>query len=223
MLTRFKNSKVKDKLAMLVGVFTLGFVLFALIAFNTLNEIKIQGPYYNRIAAGKDMIADVLPPPLFIVESYVTAIRMTIASSDSEMDELLGRAKRQRALFDERHQFWVNDTVITDPKVKQALLKDAYEPAKAFFEVRDSQFIPAVKRGDMKTANALIRGPLKRYYVQHRSFIDPMIEDLKIANKNVENEADQVVYSRTLWLIFLSVFFIVATSIGAGYGLSRSI
>jgi hypothetical protein len=31
---------------------------------------------YNRIVQGKDLLADVLPPPEFIVESHLTANRI---------------------------------------------------------------------------------------------------------------------------------------------------
>jgi methyl-accepting chemotaxis protein len=223
MLNKFKNSKVKAKLAILIGVFTVGFLLFAMVAFQTIEEIKVNGPYYNRIARGKDLIADVLPPPEFIVESYMTAIRMMHISSPAEKTELMARAQRQRREFEERHIYWENDTLIDNDRIKRALLVDAYEPAKAFFEMRDNQYIPAIERGDKRRAEQLAFGPLKRYYVQHRAVIDPMLSDIRAYNKEIETEANQIVVQRTYWLLVLAVLIIIITSFGAGYGLSRSI
>ena len=48
-----------------------GFVLFGIIATVTLNELKIAGPRYQKISLGKDLIADVVPPPQFLVESFL--------------------------------------------------------------------------------------------------------------------------------------------------------
>jgi methyl-accepting chemotaxis protein len=33
----------------------------------------VNGPVYQEIVNGKDLIADILPPPLYIVESYMLA------------------------------------------------------------------------------------------------------------------------------------------------------
>jgi methyl-accepting chemotaxis protein len=33
----------------------------------------VNGPVYQEIVYGKDLIADILPPPLYIVESYMLA------------------------------------------------------------------------------------------------------------------------------------------------------
>lgn len=224
MLNRFKNSKVKTKLLFLIGVFTLGFVLFAAVAFETINEIKVNGPYYNRVVRGKDLIADILPPPEFIVESYLTVLRYASASPD-ERAELLQRARRQRSVYEERHAFWQKDELVlaNDSGIRQRMLEDAYKPAMAFFNLRDSQFFPAVQRGDMKRANAIAQGPLKTYYLEHRAVIEEMIEDINADNAAVEKEASSVVDSRTRYLIFLAIFIVIATSLGAGYGLSRSI
>jgi methyl-accepting chemotaxis protein len=46
-----------------VALFMLGFILFGLVAYSTLNTLRIKGPYYNQIILGKDLVADILPPP----------------------------------------------------------------------------------------------------------------------------------------------------------------
>ena len=43
------------------------------ISSKSLNVVKIGGPLYDRIVQGKDLIADVLPPPAYIIEAYLTA------------------------------------------------------------------------------------------------------------------------------------------------------
>jgi methyl-accepting chemotaxis protein len=225
MLNRFKNSKVKAKLAFLVGVFTLGFVVFALVAFDTIQEIRVNGPYYNRVVRGKDLIADILPPPEFIVESYLTVLRCVSGPTPGERAELLQRARRQRLEYEERHAYWQKDTLVlaNDTSVRQDMLENAYKPAMAFFNLRDNEFFPALERGDLKRANALARGPLKLYYLEHRAVIEAMIDDINTDNTIVEKEAATVVDSRTRWLVILAIFIVLTTSLGAGYGLSRSI
>ena len=68
------NARIKAKLFLLLGVSIGGFVLFALFSFSTLNELKVNGKLYKRIVQGKDLIADVLPPPEYIIETYLISL-----------------------------------------------------------------------------------------------------------------------------------------------------
>jgi hypothetical protein len=65
--------RTHSRIALLIGPFTLGFGFFGAVAFNVLGAVKINGPYYRSIEQGKDVIADVLPPPEYLVESYLNA------------------------------------------------------------------------------------------------------------------------------------------------------
>jgi hypothetical protein len=41
--------------------------------------VKANGPIYVKIAQGKDLIADILPPPEYIIESYLNCLQMVEA------------------------------------------------------------------------------------------------------------------------------------------------
>ena len=56
---------------MLVGMMSLLvflFVLFAGRAFYTVASVRVGGATYDKIIEGKDLVADVLPPPEYIIE-----------------------------------------------------------------------------------------------------------------------------------------------------------
>jgi len=38
-----------------------------------LGEVKVGGPIYDKIKLGNDLIADILPPPEYVIESYLEA------------------------------------------------------------------------------------------------------------------------------------------------------
>jgi hypothetical protein len=38
-----------------------------------LSQLKVGGPLYNQIKLGNDLIADILPPPEYVIESYLEA------------------------------------------------------------------------------------------------------------------------------------------------------
>jgi len=47
----------------LLLVLVIGYTIFGLLSFSTLNILRIHGNLYNQIIMSKDLIADVLPPP----------------------------------------------------------------------------------------------------------------------------------------------------------------
>ena len=57
------NQTIETKLRLMVGSALLGFTLFGTFAYYTMTVVKVTGPYYQRIAQSKDLIADILPPP----------------------------------------------------------------------------------------------------------------------------------------------------------------
>src|SRR6187402_2746138 len=121
-------------MAVLLGVFGVAFAAFALVAFRVINTVKVNGPVYHRIVQGKDLIADVLPPPEYIIESYLLVLQMENTSDPATLAQLIDRGKSLRADFDTRHQFWIEDL---DPgTLKDTMVVQAYRPAMEFFQVR---------------------------------------------------------------------------------------
>ena len=87
------NAKIKAKLFLLLGVSIGGFVLFTLFSFSTLNELKINGKLYKRIVQGKDLIADVLPPPEYIIETYLISLQLIDETNPQTINSLIEKAK----------------------------------------------------------------------------------------------------------------------------------
>jgi methyl-accepting chemotaxis protein len=70
-----KLGQLTIKRAMLgFGIVATGAVgLLAYNSFNTIEQVKIGGHAYTDIAEGKDLIADILPPPLYPVDAFARA------------------------------------------------------------------------------------------------------------------------------------------------------
>jgi methyl-accepting chemotaxis protein len=59
--------------AIVVSLGLIGSIGLSRFAFE---DLKVNGPVYQEIVYGKDLIADILPPPLYVVESYMLANEM---------------------------------------------------------------------------------------------------------------------------------------------------
>ena len=218
----FNKLKINSRLALLIGGFALGFILFTLIAFNTLNALKITGYKYNQIVASKDAIADVLPPPKYIIESYLLAQLMSDPANKAEVGKLIENGRALRQEYDTQQQFWLKDNLLP-ADVRRALTIDSHDPALQFFAIRDDQLIPAVQRGDYVRAAAVINGPLRQSYEKHRDGVDRVVKGSRQFNEEVETESRELVGQRSVALIVLSVLILGVFGLGLGSIISRSI
>ncbi|HEX8551220.1 MAG TPA: methyl-accepting chemotaxis protein [Abditibacteriaceae bacterium] len=222
-MNSLRRLNVKSKLALLIGCFVVSFIAFALVARNTLEQAKVNGPYYEKIIKGNILIADILPPPAFIVQSYAIVLQMLNTTDRAERDELEKRGAGLRKEYEEAHQKWVVDTKVDDPAIKKLLLEDSYKPAMAFYDLRDRQFLPAMKRGDRARAFAVATGDMDRFYHQHRLVIDDIVKAANAYNLNIENQVKTEIDRRTTWLVVSSIAVLALIGLGLGVGLSRSI
>ena len=93
---------LRKRLFALVVAFSVVFLAFALVATVSMRKIAINGGLYTEIVNGKDVIADVLPPPNYVIESYLLIHQMLETSDPDQISDLVARSKRLREEYDTR-------------------------------------------------------------------------------------------------------------------------
>src|SRR5688572_2458609 len=200
-MRRFANLNISTKLSALVGVFIAGFLTYALISWGTLGRVKIQGELYHDIVQGKDLIADILPPPMYIIESYLIAMQLSGENDKAVVADLVRRGQGLKQEYEARHSHWLQHL---PPGVALETLRSRAHPAAAeFFALRDRELVPAVVAGDLERAQRLVRGPMARHYEDHRRAIDEIVKVTVLANSQTEQRATEFVTSATRWLVAL--------------------
>src|SRR6185369_16804864 len=114
-----RNLRFARRLAILVGICAAGFLLYGLWSFRTLAELRVNGPLYQDVIQGKDLIADVLPPPLYIIESFLVAQQLAAATNQVDRDQLAQRLRTLHAQQIARAQYWLSRPL--DPSLAQTL------------------------------------------------------------------------------------------------------
>src|SRR6266849_2720735 len=108
-MNSFRNLKIRKKLWLLTGIFCVGCLSFGLFSYSTLNQVKINGPIYQSIADGKDLISDILPPPEYIIESYLVVLQMAGETDSARLGKLVERCRSLRTDYESRHAFWLKE------------------------------------------------------------------------------------------------------------------
>ncbi len=197
-----------------------GFVAFGVVAYVTVSELKINGKRYHRIVQGKDLVADVVPPQEFLVETYLTVHQMLGETDRRRLDDLIRQGQELRAAFEERHAHW--EKTLAPGPLREALLKDGYEPGAEFLRVKDEEFVPAVRRGDTEAARVIAETRLKPLYEQHRKALLDVVQLARQATQREEREALALARQRTTLVPVVGIL-LAAVTVSIGLFLSRRI
>lgn len=215
--TRYKLS---SKLFLLIAAFLVIFVVFASISYNTLSRLRVNGPVYLEIVQGKDLIADILPPPEYIIEAYLVTLQILGETEAEQIQTFLEKGKALKADYLTRHEFWAN--TLPAGQMKDILAKQSYTPAMAFFDLRDNQFIPAIQKGNKAKATELVFGAMRDQYELHRKAIDEVVSLSTTRNASVEAAAASAIKTKTRVMIMVALVGILGLC-GLAFVITRSI
>ena len=198
-----KNLRIGSKLSLIALIASAGFIIFNILGYTAFNFLKINGPLYQRITQGKDTIADVLPPPKYIIESYLLVLQMSDEMNAEVPERLISESKRLRREYEERQAFWLKE--LPEGQLKNEMVKLSDEPAREFYKIRDEEFIPLLQRGEIYNARVLALQKLKPLYEKHRKHIDRVVELARQANKDDERYAREIIFKINLQLILIGL------------------
>jgi PAS domain S-box-containing protein len=209
---------VNAQISLLLITFLAGFALASSVVYSAFNHLQVNGPIYKRVVQGKDLVADILPPPEYLIEAYLVTLEMANADA-SALPALVERSRKLREEYEQRHQFWMSN--LPDGKLKTLMVEDAYQPGLAFLELRDQRFIPALLAGDHGAAQELLPLMAKKY-AEHRAVIDEVVELANARNSADERSAAEMIADkkRLLVLLFLGIMSVVGL---LGWFISRSV
>jgi HAMP domain-containing protein len=201
-----RQSQLAGRLTFLVAIFAVLFLVFGFTTWRTLEQVRVKGPIYNEIILGKDLIADVLPPPEYIIESYLLVLQEAEETDTSRIAQLVERGERLRLDYESRQEFWRRE--LAPDELKDFMTVAAAKSATEFFRIRDEQFVPALRAGDRERARALIP-IMNRHYEAHRLAIDQVVAISTKRNAEHEKEADAVIAERQRTLVLLAVLILL--------------
>ncbi|MFO1041493.1 MAG: methyl-accepting chemotaxis protein [Planctomycetaceae bacterium] len=216
-----KLSMINKLFAMVVGI-SVGIAAVGALNYQSLQTVKVNGPHYQNLVMGKDLIADTLPPPIYITESFGAAHQILddVQNESHNLQALLTRYRTTESEYNTRFDFWRKSNL--NDAMKDVLLKETAEPANEFFKVMKTKFIPAAEKGDVETLQKLIRGELNALYTQQADAIAKLVKLTNEYNANVESIAATTVW-RSTWLSIGSTIVLIAATLGLGLYVARQI
>ena len=219
-MSRISDLSMNAKLLLLASIFLSVFILFGGVTFSTLNTVKVDGTHYNKIVADKNLMADILPPPAFIIESSWLTRQMLDATTPEQFQELKNHFARLKQEYDASISNW--NAKIDDPVLKDELLGKSQVAARSFFRTVEDELLPALFANNKARVEELIKTRLDSDFKAHFAAIGKVVE----RNKEIE-AADQAlatatVNSRTRMLLGMA-FVLIGTVVGFTLWLRKSV
>ncbi len=179
-----RDMKLRSAFLLLLALMGLGGVIQGLVGSLSSREVAVNGPTYNRIVQDKDLIADILPPPGFVVESYLTALRMREADG-ARRASLQQLFDKTRAEFSQRHQVW--QAAAIEPAIK-AEMAAARDQGLAFYDKASDAYFPALAAVDAEAAGAAL-AEMESLFEKHREHVVQAVALSNAALATQEQEA----------------------------------
>jgi len=193
---------LRVKLYTLLGLCIAGYLVFAILSNDTLRRTKVGGGYYRDIVQGKDLIADILPPPAYIIESYLVTLDLLHEADGQTREELVQRLTALESAYTDRHRYW--EEALPSGAMKDGLIVGAHTPALAFYRELRESFLPAMRSGDPQRVAATLAA-LKGHYEQHRVAIDGVVSLANAELQRVEAKAGATVTQRSRLMLTLGI------------------
>ncbi|ANM14547.1 MULTISPECIES: methyl-accepting chemotaxis protein [unclassified Rhizobium] len=161
---------------------------------SALERLKVNGPVYEQVVYGKDLIADILPPPLFVVESYMLSFE---ASKFPELtDTNLAKIANLKAAYDDRRAYW--KTTRLPQSLKDELENDVLAKGDTFWDVMDREIIPALNAKDEDKAHGAIE-QLRVAFHSHQDAVEKLVANSDAFLKGEEHNAASEIVTWTIY------------------------
>ena len=162
--------KVRGTVRAFGAVMAVGIIFAVTISAFSFNRVRIGGATYDDIVNVKDLVADILPPPLYVIEAYLEAslaLNRTkpVADTRSKMAQL-------RKDYDERRAYWAASDI--DPAIKKQLTEISDAEALKFWSAIEQKLVPALERNDEPAARQAY-AEVTAAYAAHRAVIDQIV------------------------------------------------
>jgi methyl-accepting chemotaxis protein len=200
--------KLRIKSAAMIASIALGVGFAIVVGTNTLalSQLRVGGPVYSQLKLNFDLLADILPPPEYVIEPYLEAT--LILENPGELQLHKERLAALQKDYAARKQYWAGQQL--DDAAKSNLAS-AQEAADRFWTELNTGFLPAMARKDEAAAKQSYRS-LSALYAEHRKSIDALVAHENAALDGAQQNADtsNLWYSIAVWTVSAAILLLLA-------------
>ena len=167
-----------------------------------INVIRMGGPLQTQAQQTSDLIADVLPPPAYVIEAYLEATLLTHNPGDA--GKISKELERLHKDYNVRHDYWAKSGI--DETVYRALAASKPTADRLWDEV-ENKLLPAARANDRVALDASY-GRVMADYAEHRAAIDVVVTRSNEYNTSLKESAASTLNTALIMLSVLGLIII---------------
>lgn len=181
---------IKKSFSIVAIIFIVAFILELVVIQFLLRDTKINGEIYRGISAQKDLVADVMPPPAYLLETHfmTTVAFSAIKSADyikaKEIERLVQAAPKLQAALEDRQKFYASTKYVNDKS--KALIEASSQIGIDYFTILNKEFIPAF----LADNNSEVERTYAKLVHVFNEQVDVIMKIVEVANISV-NESEE--------------------------------
>jgi len=134
----------------------IAFVVFALLSFWVINQVRVNGPIFNTLQQYQTLKAETTPPLMYPLDAFASYNEAYVASTsfnNEKRDKALANAATDEAAFKSRTEYWRKN--LNNDKLKDKL-EELAQAGDNFFAVANRRYIPALPLGTVAASAPLL-------------------------------------------------------------------
>jgi methyl-accepting chemotaxis protein len=200
--------KLSSAFAILAGALALFLAVAAGVIWNSIDTLRIGGANYQGIIDNKDAIADVLPPPIYVIEAYMTAH----LAEDAPEDFAANKASLQRlkSEYEQRLAYWRGKALT--PEIKAAIFGESDRHAREFWTIVENGLLPAIERGDRAEVEVRVH-QMTAAFLRHQAAVNrivPILQAEAARQEDLSHRAQKVAFGILTALSLAAIGLLIA-------------
>ncbi|MGC4087058.1 MAG: methyl-accepting chemotaxis protein [Polyangiaceae bacterium] len=163
---------------------------------------RIGGSSYKHVIDGHELIADVLPPPAYILQSYLIANQIVLEKDEQVRARMFEKVHQLKGEFEQRHLYWREH--VPEGPTRRLFLEDSYRPAVQFYVAFDGPFTQAARENNADKLRKALDEQLTPKYEEHLGYIRQVVASVQREVDLQEAAAKSSAQYGMFWVFALS-------------------
>lgn len=184
----FRNTSFTQK-QLLLGLGLAGVsVLVLAVSLHYSRSHMIGSKDYFEIEASMDLVADILPPPAYLIELFLVSKELVEVERRDEQQQLIERAGNLRDDYLRRHEHWIQN--LPEDHAKQKFRETGIHGLE-LIRIMDGEFLPLIVEGRTEEAHTVLSQKLTPIFRKHRRTIEETVPLTLAKRKEIADRAKQ--------------------------------
>ncbi len=206
---KFLDNLAFAKKQLLQGLMLAGISFLVVVSTQVVTlDYLIGGKYFKEIQSSSDLVADILPPPAYIIELYLAAHELVDNEDLAIRAQLLADTARLEADYHTRLQYWMDTLEKGD--LRNALASSS-KPASKLIEVLNGRVLPLVRDNRLEEAREIVDSDLSPLFAQHKNEINRTVPFAILMQKEIVSNSFKATENLWKWSLAISAAILAAS------------